>query len=172
MYYYGRQIVIRTIQKTTNDYPAYMLGKKSLQKILYLFNLHADQFHFQWGDSGPYSGEIRQIMHDLESCGHITITPVPSGKPNEILYTIKHAGEPLPTKISPEAEKELDKAIKFAVSINPKELMFLASVHFLGMRNNANFIRDTLNDTDAENRFMAHDITIAQKKLKENGFIV
>jgi len=68
----NEDIVLLLIKKATEFQGAKItgiMGKKALQKSLYFFNLKHDIFSFKWGDYGPISAEIQQIVEDLISSG-------------------------------------------------------------------------------------------------------
>ena len=127
----NRSIVLRLIQKATEEHPDWQLGKKALQKSLYFFNLKSNCFSFRWADFGPMSGEIQQIVHDLEACRRIKINPVETGTPNAVLKQMKYIPKDPDLQVLPDLDEALDETMKFVAGRNSRDLELLASVHFL-----------------------------------------
>ena len=140
--YTNRSIVLRLIHKAAEEYPSWSLGKKALQKSIYFFNLKHNCFKFKWADFGPMSGEVQQIVHDLEAVGRIEIKPTETGKPGVFLSRIKFVPNEHSLTVPPEIDKILDTIIEFVANKNSRNLELLASVHFWATRNNGDNIAE------------------------------
>lgn len=173
--YSNRSVVLRLIQKATEDYPDWTLGKKALQKSLYFFNLTSGRFNFRWANFGPISGEIQQIVHDLNAVGRIKISPVPTGKPNAFLHSVKYVKKTPQLETEPGLDESLDATMKFVAGRNSRNMELLASVHFWAKRsdaaNTAEYVHDMLEELKPEANFTREDVEGALLELKENGLL-
>ena len=168
-------VVLRLIQKATNEYPDWDLGKKALQKSLYFYNLRNNRFSYRWADFGPMCGEIQQIVCDLEAFQRIGITKTETGKPNALTHRMKYI-EKQPTLEPPKGtDDELDAVLKFAAKYDARKLELLASVHFWadqgGYGDMVNSIYTILSELKPEANFAEKDVEWAMQTLKENGFL-
>ena len=172
--YTNKSIVLCFIQKAA-EHPNWKMGKKSLQKSLYFFNLGTDCFSFRWASFGPMSGEIQQIVHDLEMLGRIKIQPVETGKPGAILKQIEFVSKDLSLNVSQQLDAKLDDTMKFVADRDSRDLELLASVHFWAQRNgNANvaeYVYDMLNELKPDAKFTREDVQDALQSLAECGFL-
>lgn len=173
--YSNRLIVLRLIQKATEDYPDWTLGKKALQKSLYFFNLTSGRFSFRWANFGPISGEIQQIVHDLNAVGRIKISPVQTGKPNAFLHSVKYVEKTPRLETKPDLDESLDAIMKFVAGRNSRELELLASVHFWAERSDTEdtteYIHGMLEELKPEAEFTKTDVKRALDELKANHFL-
>ena len=175
VFYSNRSVVLRLIQRATEDYPDWTLGKKALQKSLYFFNLKSGRFSFRWADFGPISGEIQQIVHDLDAVGRIKISPVPTGKPNAFLHSVEYVKKTPSLETAPDLDESLDATMKFVARRSSRDLELLASVHFWAKRSDAGdkaeYVYGMLEELKPEAKFTRADVENALRELKENWLL-
>lgn len=172
-------IVLRLIQKATKHPNKGVMGKKALQKSIYLFNLNHSSFYFRWADYGPLSGEVQQIVQDLDSGNQISITDVQTKKPNLFVKKMAYVeGSDDFTDFPPDLDEKLDDIVKFTADESPRELELLASVHFWAQRQHdlfgkytAEYCHEKLTDLKPRAEFTIVDVKRAIKKLVNNKFL-
>lgn len=173
--YSNRSIVLRLIQKATEEHPDWLLGKKALQKSLYFFNLNHDYFSFKWDDFGPMSGEIQQIVHDLEASGRIKIKPSKTKKPDIFIKNIKYVSKEPELYVPQNIHDGLDAVMEFVAGQNSRKLELFASVHFWAIRNDDNdmaeYVYQKLEELKPEAGFTKTDVEDAIKELRKNKIL-
>ena len=174
--YSNRSTVLRLIQKTAEKHPKWKLGKKALQKSFYFFNLKHNTFSFKWANFGPMSGEIQQIVRDLEAAGRIEIEPVRTRNPNAVLQSIKYVPNNPTLTIPSELDDTLDATVQFVAEKDSRTLELLASVHFWAIRNYHNedvaeYVHRMLDELKPDANFTKVDVEFAIRTLKEQRLL-
>lgn len=59
--------IVLTLVRMASDRPKFRLGDSAVHKMLYFFNQKCGKFMFKWSNLGPYSGEVHQILCDLQA---------------------------------------------------------------------------------------------------------
>ena len=174
--YSNKSVVLRLIQKATEEHPDWELGKKALQKSLYFFNLDSGRFSFRWADFGPMSGEVQQIVHDLEAVGRIEINRVETKKQDAFLHKVKYVQKTPRLETSSDLGESLDRTMKFVAKRRSRELELLASVHFWAERSDGGdtveYVHRMLEDLKPDAKFTKTDVETAILELRKNGFLV
>lgn len=137
----NEDVVLTLIKKATEyeetDHKG-VHGKKALQKSLYFLNEKFHLFGFRWGDYGPLSGEIQQIVEDLIARGYILVTKIPTKKDGIFIqqmdYSPKNDSYFEELKMPPDLDFKLNEIVKFTAGKSPRELELLASVHYWAIR--------------------------------------
>ena len=158
-----------------------VMGKKALQKSLYLFNLEHNRFHFRWGDYGPISGEVQQIAYDLISRGNVIVHNIETGRPEAIIKNMQFSQEnnpDFPENLPEDIDSSLNRIVRFAAGRNPRDLELLASVHYWAARQQSlldeytvDYVFEKLNDLKPDANFNRSDVETAVGTLEENGFL-
>lgn len=170
----NKLIVARLIQKATNEHPNWALGKKALQKSLYFVNTQHNMFSYRWADYGPFSGEVQQIIRDLEAVNKIQITDVSTGKPDAYLKRIKY--NPASHDEDRQLDKYIDKTLRFVANHTSRDLELLASVHYWARKHTddddlTTYVYDMLKMLKPDAGFTKNDVDDAIKTLKENNLL-
>ena len=174
-------IVLRLIQKATENKNAEtkgILGKKALQKSMYLFNLRHERFYFKWADYGPLSGEIQQIVRDLSYNNKITLTDFEMKNKavvkNVLFVKDSEKFEGFPEQI----DKTLDEIVNLTAGKGPRELELWASVHYWARRQQeqvdkytVKHIHERLSILKPDAKFTEDDVRRAIEKLEEGQFL-
>ena len=168
--------MLRLIQKTTEKHPEWKLGKKALQKSFYFFNLKHNTFSFKWANFGPMSGEIQQIVRDLDAAGRIKIEPVRTGNSNAVLQSIKYVSNNHTLIIPSELDNKLDDTVQFVAEKDSRTLELLASVHFWAIRNHndedvTEYVHHILDELKPDANFTKEDVEFAIHTLKEQHLL-
>ena len=169
-------IVARLIQKATNEHPNWALGKKALQKSLYFFNLKSGCFSFRWADYGPFSGEVQQIVRDLEAVGRVKVGRVETRKQNAFLHRVEYVQKEPQLEVSSDLDESLDATMGFVAEQSSRDLELLASVHYWAQRhthedNLTTYIYNVLKMLKPDAGFTEDDINDAITTLKENNLL-
>ncbi len=170
----NKLIVVRLIQKATNEYSKWALGKKALQKSLYFVNIQHNIFSYRWADYGPFSGEVQQIVRDLEAANKIQITDVSTGKPDVYLKRIKYNSASHDENI--QLDEYIDETLRFVANRTSRDLELWASVHYWARKHTDNddlttYVYDMLEMLKPDAGFTKDNIDDAIKTLKENKFL-
>lgn len=175
----NNSIVLRLIQKATENSDKGVMGKKALQKSIYFFNLNHGSFHFRWADYGPFNGEVQQIVRDLDSSENISISDVQTKKPKMFIKKMTYVDGSADFEDFPgDLDEKLDDIVKFAAGKSPRELELLASVHFWAQRQydlsdeyTAEYCHEKLTDLKPDAGFSITDVNQAIAKLVDNKFL-
>lgn len=175
--YSNRSIVLRLIQKATVEHPNWKLGKKALQKSFYFFNLKHNIFSFRWADFGPMSGEIQQIVHDLESAKRIEVESIRTRNSNAILKSMKYIPKDPTLRVPLDLDKALDATVKFVAGRDSRNLELLASVHFWAARNHndedvVEYVHRMLDELKPGANFTKNDVEDAIRDLRKQDLLV
>ena len=131
--------IVVTLIREAQRYPKFRLGDLAVHKTLYFFNQSSEIYRFTWGDRGPYSGEVQQILHDLQARGWIskgqfgrcTIDGCQVPDMDETANHYYYAGRKNPPEISTELLQSVRDALKFTASKTVIEMELLSSAHKL-----------------------------------------
>lgn len=159
-----------------------IMGKKALQKSLYLFNLKYDIFSYKWGDYGPISAEIQQIAEDLTSSGYVTVTDIDTKKQEAVIKNMKFVPEKnqyfSEKKFPEDIDKDLTEIVRFIAGRSPRDLELLASVHFWAVRQQdlldeytVDYILDKLTELKPDAGFTRKDIEYAIGILESRRYL-
>ena len=170
----NNMIVARLIQKATDEHPNWALGKKALQKSLYFVNIKHNTFSFRWADYGPFSGEVQQIVRDLEAANKIQITDTLTKKSNVYLKSIKYKA-PHDENIQ-QMDEYLNETMEFVANHTSRDLELWASVHYWAQRhthedNLATYVYNVLKMLKPDAGFTEDNINDAIITLKENKLL-
>lgn len=175
-------IVLRLIQKAT-DNPNVdvkgVMGKKALQKSIYFFNLKHGFFRFRWADYGPLSGEVQQIVQDLDSGNKITIKDIETKKAEAFIKNMLYVDGSVDfTNFPSDLDETLDGIVKFTAGMGPRDLELLASVHFWAQRQQdlsdeytAEYCHEKLTELKPDAGFKLADVERAIETLEDNEFL-
>lgn len=159
-----------------------ILGKKALQKSLYFFNLGFNIFSFKWGDYGPISGEIQQIIEDLITSGNVKVTEIPTKKEGAVIKKLQFSEEANPRfseiKFPSHIENRLDETIEFTAGKSPRDLELLASVHYWAKKEqfavdkySKEYVFEKLTQLKPDAGFNQKDVEFAIKILEKHGYL-
>ena len=178
----NNSIVLRLIQKATKN-PSVevkgVMGKKALQKSIYFFNLKHGFFNFKWADYGPLSGEVQQIVQDLDSGNKIIITDIETKKTDIFIKNMQYVDDSTDfTKFPSDLDGTLDSIVKFTAGKGPRDLELLASVHFWAQRQQdlsdeytAEYCHEKLTELKPDAGFKIGDVKRAIETLEDNEFL-
>lgn len=178
----NNSIVLRLIQKATEN-PSVetkgVMGKKALQKSLYFFNLKHNFFNFRWADYGPLSGEVQQIVQDLDYGKKIIITDIETKKPGIYIKNMKSTENPSDFSDFPsDLDSSIDEIVKFTAGKGPRDLELLASVHFWAQRQQdlsdeytVEYCHEKLMELKPDARFTQSDVERSIGILEDNQFL-
>lgn len=178
----NNSIVLRLIQKVSenpNVEVKGMMGKKALQKSIYFFNLKHGFFNFRWADYGPLSGEVQQIVQDLDSGRKIKIEDIETKKTGIFIKKILYVANSADFKNFPSAlDNTLDDIVTFTAGKGPRDLELLASVHFWAKKQQdlsdeytAKYCHEKLTELKPDAGFKIHDVERAIESLEDNEFL-
>ncbi len=178
----NQSIVLRLIQKATinpNVDVKGIIGKKALQKSIYFFNLKHSCFNFRWADYGPLSGEVQQIVQDLDFGKKITIRNIETKKVGIFIKNLLYVDGSTDFKNFPsDLDKTLDDIVKFTAGKGPRDLELLASVHFWAQKQQdltdeytTEYCHEKLMDLKPDAGFKILDVERAIKNLEDNDFL-
>ena len=178
----NNSIVLRLIQKATenpNVKSKGVMGKKALQKSLYFFNLKHDCFNFRWADYGPLSGEVQQIVQDLDSGNKIDIKDIETKKPEICIKNMQYVENSADFSDFPsDLDFSIDEIVKFTAGKEPRELELLASVHFWAQRQQdlsdeyaVEYCHEKLMELKPDAGFTRSDVERAIEILEDNKFL-
>ena len=177
----NKSIVLRLIQKATENRktePKGILGKKALQKSIYLFSLKHGRFNFKWADYGPFNVEVQQIVQDLMHGNRINISYKPTHLSGAVIQNMQYNTSSEPLEEFPEdMDKTLGHIVRFIDGRTPRNLELLASVHYWAQRQqlqtgkyDAEYIYQRLTELKPRANFTEHDVTEALQELEKGGF--
>ena len=175
----NNSIVLRLIQKATENSDKGVMGKKALQKSIYFLSLSCSSFYFRWADYGPFSGEVQQIVQDLVSNKNILIRDVETKQPHMFIKKMTYVDGSSDFEDFPHVlDVALDGIVKFTAGKSPRELELLASVHFWTQRHHnssnehlAEYCHEKLTDLKPDAGFKISDVEQAIEKLVDNEFL-
>lgn len=181
----NEDIVLLLVKKGT-EHPKVKIkgiqGKKALQKSLYFFNQNQGLFSFRWGDYGPLSNEIQQIVDDVIRKGSVNITQVPTQKEGIFIQQLQYSNEnnsyfedvSIPDNIN----RNLDEIVDFISEKTPRELELLASVHFWATRQrelmgeySTEYVLEKLTNLKPQAQFTRGDVESAIDTLEEQNYL-
>ena len=178
----NNSIVLRLIQKATEN-PSVkvkgVMGKKALQKSIYFFNLKHGFFNFRWADYGPLSGEVQQIVQDLDSGNKIKINNIKTKKTNIFIKNMLYVDNSVDfTNFPSDLDDTLNDIVKFIAGKRPRDLELLASVHFWAQRQQdlsdeytVKYCYEKLTELKPDAGFKITDVERAIETLKDNKFL-
>lgn len=178
----NKSIVLRLIQKATENSKMEtkgMPGKKALQKSIYLFSLKHGCFNFRWADYGPFNVEVQQIVQDLTYNGKISMSDMPIKTEKEVfVQNIQCSADSETFESFPDnMDKTLDHIVEFIEGKRPKDLEWLASVHYWAQRQqrqtgnyDAEYIYEKLTALKPNAKFTEDDVKKALQELEKGGF--
>ena len=173
--YSNKSVVLRLIQKAAEKYPSWELGKKALQKSLYFFNLKSGRFNFRWADFGPMSGEVQQIVRDLEAVGRVKVDRIETKKQNAFLHRVEYVQKEPQLEVSSDLDESLDATIGFVAKRSSRDLELLASVHFWAVKSDGKdtveYVHRMLEELKPDAKFTKENVEGAVLKLRKNGFL-
>ena len=131
--------IVLTLVRMASEYAKFRLGSTAIHKTLYFFNQKYYKFQFKWGEHGPYSGMLQQILHDLQAAGWIRKTCFVKYEEYDFLKcgnnTVKNHYVYVEKRIPPEISKDLCNALhetlEFTSTKTQADLELLGSVHML-----------------------------------------
>lgn len=178
----NNSIVLRLIQKATenpNVTVKGVMGKKALQKSIYFFNLKHGFFNYKWADYGPFSGEVQQIVQDLNSGNKIIITDMETKKTDIFIKNMSYVDNSADfTSFPSDLDETLDNIVTFTAGRGPRDLELLASVHFWAQRQQdlsdeytAEYCHEKLTELKPDAGFRLTDVERAIETLKDNEFL-
>lgn len=178
----NNSIVLRLIQKATENPRVEfkgVMGKKALQKSLYFFNLKHDFFNFRWADYGPLSGEVQQIVQDLDSGNKITINDIKTKKSGIFIKNMLYVDNSADFSDFPsDLDSSIDEIVRFTAGKGPRQLELLASVHFWAQRQQdlsdeytAEYCHEKLMELKPDAGFTQSDVEKAIEILEDNEFL-
>ena len=177
----NQSIVLRLIHKATENLDAKtkgIMGKKVLQKSIYFFNLKHGCFNFKWADYGSFSEEAQQIVRDLEAVGKITIKDIKTKDGAVIKNMLYVKGSDDFEGFPAELDLVLDEIVKFSTGKGPRELEFLASVHFWTQKQQdltdeytVDYIHEKLTELKPNAEFTSLNVEGAIRNLEDSNFL-
>ena len=178
----NNSIVLRLIQKATenpNVDVKGVMGKKALQKSIYFLNLKHGFFNFRWADYGPLSGEVQQIVQDLDSGNKITIKDIETKKNNIFIKNMQYVDGSMDfTDFPIDIDESLDNIVKFTAGKGPRDLELLASVHFWAQKQQdltdeytVEYCHEKLTKLKPDAGFKITDVERAIETLEDNDFL-
>ena len=177
----NKSIVLRLIQKATENSkvePKGILGKKALQKSIYLFSLKHGCFSFRWADYGPFTVEVQQIVQDLAHSDKICISGIQTKMEGAVIQNMQYNADSETFENFPEdMDKTLDHIVEFIEGKRPRDLELLASVHYWAQkqhyqtgRYDAEYIHGKLTELKPGAGFTKDNVKEALQELAEGGF--
>ena len=159
-----------------------IMGKKALQKALYFLNQDHNIFKFKWGDFGPFSGEIQQIVEDLSANGNILIKDILTKKQDAIIKNMKFSVDNNPNfsniEFPPDVVASVDKVTKFISGYKPRDLELLASVHYWAKKElfftdkyTPEYVYEKLLELKPDAGFTKNDVEKAIATLEFNSYL-
>lgn len=178
----NNSIVLRLIQKATENSSVKVkgiMGKKALQKSIYFFNLKHGFFNFRWADYGPLSGEVQQIVQDLDFEKKITIKNIETKKTGIFIKNMLYVDNSVDFSNFPsDLDGALDDIVKFIAGRGPRDLELLASVHFWAQRQQdlldeytTEYCHEKLTELKPNAGFKIGDVERAIETLEDNEFL-
>ena len=131
--------IVLTLVRMASEYAKFRLGSTAIHKTLYFFNQKYNKFQFKWGELGPYSGLLQQILCDLQAAGWIRKTYFVKYEEYDFLKCgnnpVKNHYVYVEKRTTPEISKDLCDALREALEFTSaktiSELELLGSVHML-----------------------------------------
>lgn len=124
----GLHVVLRFVQRASVEWPKWKLTHGIIQKSMYF--MPGNRFCFRWSDHGPASGEVTQILRQLDAAGRIDVRPPTGEGPSIISYVLR---PPLPNS-QWRADGPIDSVFRKFAGTDTAGMRLLASVHMMAGR--------------------------------------
>lgn len=124
----GLHVVLRFVQRASAEWPKWKLTHGIIQKSMYF--MPGNRFCFRWSDYGPTSGEVMQILRQLDAAGRIDVRPPTGEGPSTISYVVRPGAPDSPWG----ADGAMDEVFRRFAGTDTARMRLLASAHMMAER--------------------------------------